>query len=54
MTIMDYVIKYMESEELKDKIIAPINQVRIYKRMFLPCELVEFNSEKITREMREK
>ena len=51
-TIMDYAIQYITSNGLKEEILAPINQVRIYKIMFLPCELVGFCGNKITKEMR--
>jgi len=37
---MDYAIKYIEKQNLKSKILAPINQMRIWKQMYLPCELV--------------
>ena len=33
--------------------LALLNQVRIHIRIFLPCELVDFSSNKITKEMRE-
>ena len=33
--------------------LALLNQVRIHIRIFLPCELVGFSSNKITKEMRE-
>ena len=51
---MDYAAQYVESVGLKEEIIVPINQVRIYKRMLLPCELVGFSGDKITKKMREK
>ena len=53
-TIMDYAIKHVKNKELKDEILAPINQVRIHKRMMIPCELVGFSGDKSTKEMREK
>jgi len=52
-TIMDYAVKYIEAERLQEKILAPINHVRLHKRMVLPCELVGFNGERTTKEMRE-
>ena len=54
MTIMDYASQYIEVEGLNNKRIAPINHVRLYKRMMLPCELVGFSGEMRTRELREK
>ena len=38
--IIDYVKKYMEEENHEKKIIAPINHVRLFKSIILPCELV--------------
>jgi len=37
---MDYAISYVKERKLNPKIIAPINHVRQFKKMFLPCELV--------------
>ena len=54
LTIMDYAIKYVDRQRLNENILAPINQIRIHKRMLLPCELVGFNGEKRTKEMRER
>ena len=42
-TIMDYSIICKNQNNLSNQIIAPINQVRIWKRMYLPCELVQLN-----------
>ena len=53
-TIIDYAIKYIKTNELKEEILAPINQVRIYKRMIIQCKLVGFSRDKLTKEMREK
>ena len=36
------VVEYIREWELGNEIIAPINQVRISKRMMILCELVEF------------
>ena len=32
----------------------PINQVRIYKKMYLPCELIGLNEQYFTKQAREK
>ena len=51
------VVEYIRERELENEIIAPINQVRISKRMMLPCELVGFygtNKRKEARESKEK
>ena len=37
---MDLATSYVKEEKLNPNIIAPINQVRLFKKMFLPCELV--------------
>ena len=52
-TIMEYTIQYTTSKGLKWEMLALLNQVRIHIRIFLPCELVGFSSNKITKEMRE-
>jgi len=52
-TIMDYAVRYKELEGIESDIIAPINHVRLHKKMLLPCELVGFNGEMRTKELRE-
>ena len=52
--MMDYAIKYIKSNELKEETLAPLNQVWIHKRILIPCELVGFSGNKITKVMREK
>ena len=37
-TIMDMVVEYVKETNKGNEIITPINQVRIMKRMRLPCE----------------
>lgn len=39
-TIMDLATEYVISKKLSEESIAPINHVRLFKRMILPCELV--------------
>ena len=51
-TIMDMVAKYVKELNLGYDIIAPINQVRISKRIMLPCELVGFKGDRKTKEAR--
>ena len=41
---MNKVVQYMEQMKIKNKIIAPINQMWLYKKYYLPCELVGMNS----------
>ena len=43
---------YLLEKEKNKLIITPINQVRIYKRMHLPCELVGFCGSKETKGFR--
>ena len=50
---MDLVVEYVKNQEFRCKIIAPINQVRIYKRIILPCKLVGFQGSNKTKEARE-
>ena len=47
-TIMDYAVEYVRSNELEPNIIAPINHVRMWKKMTLPCELIGFTGTKET------
>ena len=51
-TIMDYAQQYRLEKEESKLIIPPINQVRVYKRMYLPCELVGFCGSKETKGFR--
>ena len=47
-TIMDYAVEYVRSNELKPNALAPINHVRMWKKMTLPCELIGFTGTKET------
>ena len=40
LTIMDYAIQYVKEKDKNYKILAPINYMRLRKRMYLPCELI--------------
>ena len=51
---MDYAIKYIKSNELKEETLVPLNQVRIHQRIFILCELLGFSGDKITKEIKEK
>ena len=42
-SIMDYAVTYIKEQKLDPKLIAPINHVRNYKKMYLLCELVGIN-----------
>ena len=53
-TIMDFVREYVTQLKLNESIIAPINQVRIFKRMYLPCELIGLNGNRLTKEARDE
>ena len=50
---MDYVRKYIEQNQISETNIAPMNQVRIFKRMYLPCELIGLSGKRLTKEARE-
>ena len=52
-TIMDYIQIYVENRKLSINIIPPINHIRMYKKMYLPCELIGLCGNKKTREFRE-
>ena len=52
-TIMDYVIMYVKMKQISELCIAPINQVRTHKKMYLPCELIVLNGKHVTKEARE-
>ena len=51
-TVMDYAIDYVNERYLSEKILAPINHVRLYKEMILPCELVRMEGSCKTLEFR--
>ena len=40
LTIMEYAIKHAKENDLSKMLIRPINHMRYYKQMFLPCEIV--------------
>ena len=52
-SIIDLAQVYVDSSNLSINIIPPINHVRIYKKIYLPCELVGFCGQKKTKEFRE-
>ena len=52
-TIMDYVKMYVKMNQISELCIAPINQVRIQKKMYLPCELIGLNGKHVTKEAKE-
>ena len=40
---MEYAIQYAKQEQQGKNEIAAINQIRVYKQVILPCELVGMN-----------
>ena len=38
--IIDYVVKYVQENNKDRKEVAPLNHMRLYKQMILPCELL--------------
>ena len=50
---MDYIVKYIKCEKLETGILAPINQIRIWKRVYLPYELVGLDGIEQIREFQE-
>ena len=51
---MDMIVKYVQEEKVEKEQISVLNQVRIYKKMILPCELIGFLGRRKTREAREE
>jgi len=49
-TIMDYAQQYVKQNQLSDISIASMNQVRIFKKMYLPCELIGLKGDCLTKE----
>ena len=47
--IMDYTTKYVNEQKLKNDILVPINQMRIWKGLYLPCELIGVNGRERTK-----
>ena len=47
---MDYAVEHARCHELNMSVLAPINHVRILKRMYLPCELIGLNGRVHTKE----
>jgi len=50
---MDYAIVCIEEKKLSNRLIAPINQVWLFKKMKLPCELFGFDGNQVTKEAKE-
>ena len=50
--MIDQEVTCVQRNELGSKNIALLNQVKIYKRMKLPCKLVRFQDENKTKEKR--
>ena len=49
---MDYAVSCVKYKELGHEVIEAINHVRIKKRTMLPCDLVGFKRDKVTKEAR--
>ena len=47
-TIMDYMDEYIKVKKLLNEIIAPINQMRSCKKLYLLCELIGMNGSEKT------
>jgi len=45
---MDYMAEYIKVKKLPNEIIALINQMRLYKKLYLPCELIGMNGDEKT------
>ena len=51
---MNIVVEYVIQLQMKNKGISRLNQVQIYKKMILPCELVEFLGRQKIKKVREE
>ena len=47
---VDYVVTHMKKKELGYEIIEAIDHARMHKWMTLPCKLVRFSGNKVTKE----
>ena len=47
---MSCAVEYANGKNLKKEILAPLNQVRISKKMYLLCELLGLRGTEITKE----
>ena len=45
--IMDYALQFSKIREWDDEKLAKINIMRLYQRIYLPCELVELRGQKL-------
>jgi len=50
---MDWAREYIKNEKVPINKLERINHMRIFKKMYLPCELVGFKGQNVTKEMRE-
>ena len=48
-TIMDYAEEHVRCKEIGKKLLAPLNHVRLWKQMVLPCELIGLTGTKKTK-----
>ena len=47
-TVIDLVVEFVNKNRLIEKIIAPINYVRLHKKVILPCEILGLIGDKKT------
>ena len=52
-SIMDWAVQYVKQNNLDTNLILPINYIRQYKRMYLPCELAGMKENCEIKEFRE-
>ena len=51
--IISLVVKYVCEEKLKEEILAPINHIRLRKKVYLPCKLVGVDGKSKTKAFKE-
>ena len=51
---MDYSIQYVKKKKRNYDILTPINYIRLRKRIYLPCELIDIHSVSKIKEYREE
>ena len=53
-TIMNFTIRCIKELNRSNNILVPLNQVRLYKKMYLPCKLIDINRDSKTKEFYKK
>ena len=51
-TIMDLAVEHVKQKEINLQTLSPINHVRLFKCMILPCELIGLTGHKETKSLK--